>query len=209
MNRMGWSVTPDGELPQGAREFLPASGEPIMVPAGIDPGFSYNPGTAHLRAVAAKAANSIELAVGAGLDVAAQQTLREIVDDAAFAQFIALPNPSFPVMILPPALSERLGAKARVALLSEETVGKQTVKRASLPLAVYRELPDLAANADLVALDGENVLIFVRSGKDSWTVAVVKRTRSGQGLFVTSVRQQNDASIPRLLAGTEVIVDRR
>ena len=63
-----------------------------MVPKGIDPGFSYNPGTPHLRAIADKALESVEDAAQAGLAKAAQQTIREIVADPAFDQFAALPD---------------------------------------------------------------------------------------------------------------------
>lgn len=208
--RMGWKVTPPDEIADGPPQtWFPATGEKLTVPAGIDPGFGYNPGTAHLRAVANKAATAIQQAVEAGLEPAARQTLRELVEDIAFEQFVALPEPSFPVMILPEDLRSALGSKASVAILSPETMAKQANVRASLPIAVYRRLPDLAEQADIIALEGENVLIFVRSTNGSWTVAVVKRTASGEGLFVTSVREQNDASLPRLLKGTEIIVDRR
>ena len=209
MRKKGWTITPDAELPQGARRFIPANGNPVMVPDGIDPGFSYNPGTAHLRAVAEKAARSIEQALQAGLVDAARQTLREIVDDVAFEQFLALPQPNFPVMILSEDMRAVIGAQARVAVLSEQTVAKQAGRRPDLPIAVYRQLPDLAERADIVARDGDNVLIFVRNTEGSWTVAVVKATASGEGLFVTSVRSQNAASLPRLLRDTEIVIDRR
>lgn len=210
MDRKGWSITPEDQIAGGPpQQFIPAVGDPIMVPAGIDPGFSYNPGTAHLKAAAAKAANSIQQALDVGLDQAARQTLQEIVADAAFEQFLALPDPGFPVMILDDRLRDVLGAKVRVAVLSPQTVAKQVEKRAALPVAVYRRLPDMVEHADIVARDGDNVLIFARATDGRWTVAVVKRTASGEGLFVTSVREQNDASLPRLLKGTEIIVDRR
>ena len=144
MDRKGWSITPEDQIAGGPpQQFIPAVGDPIMVPAGIDPGFSYNPGTAHLKAAAAKAANSIQQALDVGLDQAARQTLQEIVADAAFEQFLALPDPGFPVMILDDRLRDVLGAKVRVAVLSPETVAKQVEKRAALPVAVYRRLPDM------------------------------------------------------------------
>lgn len=210
MKRHGWSVTPDDKIPDAAPMlWMPATGETFSVPAGIDPGFAYNPGTAHLQAVAEKAATSIQQALDAGFEQAARQTLQEIVDDVAFEQFVALPRPAFPVMILDEGLRETLGSQSRVAILSPQTMAKQAGTRPDLPIAVYRRLPDLADKADIIALDGENVLIFVRAADRQWTVAVVKRTASGKGLFVTSVREQNETSLPRLLKGTEIIVDRR
>lgn len=209
MRKMGWTVTPDADLPQGARMFYAANGQDIMVPEGIDPGFSYNPGTAHLRAVANKATASIEAAVADGLEEAARSTLRQIVADPAFDQFVAIPDPQFPVMILTAEQAAAIGAKKRVAVLSDATMAKQSDKRAELPMSVYRQLPTLPEKPDIVAKDGDAVLIIVREEDGSWTVAVVKRTASGEGLFVTSVRTQNESSLRRLLKGTEIIIDRR
>lgn len=209
LRKMGWTVTSDADLPQGARMFYAANGQDIMVPDGIDPGFSYNPGTAHLRAVANKATASIEAAVADGLEDAARSTLRQIVADPAFDQFVAIPDPQFPVMILTAEQAAAIGAKKRVAVLSDATMSKQSGKRAELPMSVYRQLPSLPEAPDIVAKDGDAVLIIVREDDGSWTVAVVKRTASGEGLFVTSVRTQNESSLRRLLKGTEIIVDRR
>lgn len=120
-----------------------------------------------------------------------------------------MPNPGFPVMILNQQLQTAIGSKARLAILSDTTVAKQFSKRPDLPLAIYRQLPQLSDRADIVALDGENVLIFAREADGQWTVAIMKRTASGEGLYVTSVRSQNGRSLPRLLNGTEIILDRR
>ncbi|WP_336958675.1 phage minor head protein [Sphingobium aquiterrae] len=211
MRRMGWTVTPDDQIPDGPpRIFYPAGAtDPITVPAGIDPGFGYNPGTAHLHALADKVSNSITQAADAGLIDAAQATLRELIDSPAFEQFLSVPQPSFPVMVLGDDMRGAIGATARVAVISDETLAKQIIKRADLPTAIYRELPDLPQRADIIARDGDNVLIFARSGDGLWTVAVLKRTASGNGLFVQSVRQQNERSLRRLLKDTEIIVDRR
>lgn len=209
IRKMGWTVTPDADLPKGARMFYAANGQDITVPEGIDPGFSYNPGTAHLRAVANKAAASIEAAVADGLEDAARSTLRQIVADPAFDQFVGIPDPQFPVMILTADQAAAIDAKKRVAVLSDATMSKQIDKRAELPMSVYRQLPRLPEEPDVVAKDGDAVLIIVREDDSNWTVAVVKRTASGEGLFVTSVRTQKESSLRRLLKGTEIIVDRR
>jgi hypothetical protein len=140
--------------------------------------------------VAAKAANSIQQALDAGLEQAARQTLREIVDDVAFDQFVALPDPAFPVMILDQALANTLGARARVAVLSADTMEKQVGKRADLPTDVYRQLPTMADNATIVARDGDNALIFAQPDGNLWTVAVVKR-RQRRG----PVRDQRAAAV--------------
>lgn len=207
MRRMGWKV---GEAPNPPRrDFVTAAGEIVAVPEGIAPGFGYNPGTAHLRVVADRASASLSSAIGAGFESVARRTLRELVADPAFDQFLAMPDPQFPVMILDDMMAGAIGAKARVAVLSEQTLAKQLHKRGDLPVEIYRQLPSLGDRPDIVARDGENVLIVTREESGSWVVAIVKRTTSGEGLFVVSVRRQNEASLPRLLRDAEIILDRR
>lgn len=207
MRRMGWKVD---EAPNPPRaDFITAAGEIVSVPQGIAPGFGYNPGTAHLRVLADRATASLTSAIGAGLEGVARQTLRELVADPAFDQFLALPDPQFPVMILDDMMADAIGAKARVAVLSEQTMAKQLHKRGDLPADIYRQLPGLGDRPDVVARDGENVLIVTREESGAWVVAIVKRTASGEGLFVVSVRRQNEASLPRLLRDAEIILDRR
>lgn len=207
MRRMGWKV---GEAPHPPRrDFITASGEIVSVPQGIAPGFGYNPGTAHLRVLADRATASLTSAIGAGLEGVARQTLRELVADPAFDQFLALPDPQFPVMILDDAMAGAIQSKARVAVLSEETLAKQTHRHGELAADVYRQLPALGDRPDIVAREGDNVLIVTREAGGAWTVAIVKRTASGEGLFVVSVRRQNEASLPRLLRDAEIILDRR
>jgi hypothetical protein len=207
MRRMDWKVD---EAPNPPRhDFITAAGEIVSVPQGIAPGFGYNPGTAHLRVLADRATASLTSAIGAGLEGVARQTLRELVAEPAFDQFLALPDPQFPVMILDDMMAGAIGARARVAVLSEQTMEKQLHKRGELSADVYRQLPGLGDRPDVVARDGENVLIVTREESGAWVVAIVKRTASGEGLFVVSVRRQNEASLPRLLRDAEIILDRR
>lgn len=207
MRRMGWKVDQAPNPPR--RDFITAAGEIVSVPHGIAPGFGYNPGTAHLRVLADRATASLTSAIGAGLEGVARQTLRELVADPAFDQFLALPDPQFPVMILDDMMADPIGAKARVAVLSEQTMAKQLHKRGDLAADIYRQLPGLGDRPDVVARDGENVLIVTREEGGAWVVAIVKRTASGEGLFVVSVRRQNEASLPRLLRDAEIVLDRR
>ncbi|WP_120219642.1 phage head morphogenesis protein [Sphingopyxis sp. FD7] len=156
MRRMGWKVD---EAPNPPRhDFITAAGEIVSVPQGIAPGFGYNPGTAHLRVLADRATASLTSAIGAGLEGVARQTLRELVADPAFDQFLALPDPQFPVMILDDMMAGAIGAKARVAVLSEQTMAKQLHKRGDLAADIYRQLPGLGDRPDVVARDGENDL---------------------------------------------------
>jgi len=192
MRKMGWSITPVGDIATGpAQEFIPASGKPIAVPAGIDPGFGYNPGTAHLRAVAAKAANSIQQALDAGLEAPARQTVQELISDAAFAQFIAAPDIPFPVAILRAADQTALEAEAQVITLSKDTMEKQNKRHVDLYLDDYRLLQSVIETGIPEQQAPERMRYFWRDSSGNWWRAAIKRTASKLELFVTSFHRLN------------------
>lgn len=209
LRAFGWKVS-DKPPPSGpGRRFWPTGADkPVLVPAGIDPGFGYNPGKTSMRAIAEKAARSIEQAAGHDL-AGARAALRDLVDSPAFLKAMDEPDVLFPVMVLDDELKTAIGADVRVAMFSSFDFAKQQLKRPELPIGLYRELPELGAAPTIVARDGEQFLILVKGSDGQWLVAVVKRTRTGQGLFVNSFRVQNEGSLKRLLRGTEIIRDER
>lgn len=208
LQRLGWlsgSGQPGGRM----RPFYPAGSKtPTLVPAGIAPGFAYNPGTASMASIADKARRTLETTASADL-AAARATLNDLVASDAFLETLTEPSAVFPVMVLDDAARSAIGASARVATLSSATYAKQQARHPELGIAEYRKLPDLGADADIVAIEGDAVLKFARIDGGRWLVAVVKRTASGEGLFVTSYRIQAESSLKRLLSGTTVIYDRR
>ncbi|HEX7820671.1 MAG TPA: phage minor head protein [Sphingobium sp.] len=216
MKKKGWSITPDADLPQGARQFVPATGDPITVPDGIDPGFSYNPGTAHLEAIGAKTTASLQTATEAGMEADASTTLREIVNSPAFDQFMALPNSAFPVAILDPAQQVAIGATARVVILPSNIVRKQlgefpdiSVGHKELTIDDYRRLPDLVSRALVVAQQGDSRLIyFADEAGRIWKVVI--RQDGGRELpAVVSFHGSSAAKIAKETRGMPLLVDRR
>jgi SPP1 gp7 family putative phage head morphogenesis protein len=211
LRSFGWTVSkapPDDGPP---RPFWPAgAAEPVLVPRGIDPGFGYNPGKGSLKAIAEKATRSLERVAAHDL-AAARAALRDLVDSPAFLKALDEPDTAFPVMVLDEELRGAIGAEVRVGQLSSATFEKQRRpgKHDELTIADYRRLPDVGAAAEIVARDGEQVLILAKQADGSWSVAVVKRTATGRGLFVTSYRVQEEGSLKRLLRGTEILIDRR
>ena len=198
MRKMGWTVTPEADLPQGAQRFMPATGAPIMVPDGIDPGFSYNPGTAHLRAVADKAARSIEQALSAGLEDAAHQTLREIVDDVAFEQFLGNANLPFPVAIISDAHRSMIGGDVRVTKFSRDTLAKQDIRHDDVTNEQYRLLPRIIETGIVEQQDDKRLRYFWRDAEGKWWRAVVKRTDDGRDLYLVSFHPLNRKGGQRL-----------
>ncbi|WDF73517.1 phage head morphogenesis protein [Novosphingobium sp. KACC 22771] len=193
MAKKGWSITPVGDIATGpAQQFIPASGNPISVPAGIDPGFGFNPGTAHLRAVADKAANSIQMAVDAGLETAARQTVHEIVADPAFAQFVAIPQLPFPVAVIGQAEKAALNSNAWTILLSKDTMAKQDSHHEELTLDDYRQLPQIVETGFSEQQDAGRMRYFWKDDEGKWWRAAIKSTANKLELFVASLHRLNE-----------------
>lgn len=214
MDRKGWSITPEDQIAGGPpQEWLPATGETIMVPAGIDPGFGYNPGTAHLRAIADKTANSIQQALDAGLDQAARQTLRDIIDDVAFDQFAAMPAGRFPVAILDEAERALIGADRRVVMLPAGVYGKQLRNHPELGLDAYRRLPDIVSDAVVIVQQGAERVIFLdaraTAGKNRWWKVVIRQDDGDPDPVVVSFQAADDRELAREARKGTIIRDSR
>lgn len=216
-DRDGWAVTPDDQIPDAPpQKWYPATGGEIVVPAGIDPGFSYNPGTAHLRVVADKAISSLKAATEAGLEAAADATLRQIVADPAFDQFLALPHASFPVAILTLEQQAAISAKARVVVLPENIYRKQLgempeISRGhpELTPAQYRLLPDIIANALVVAQQGDHRLIYFTDAAGRLWKAVI---RQDENRDLPAIVSFHGSSLRKLVSETRnmpILLDRR
>ncbi len=214
MRRMGWKVTPDDQIPDGPpRLFTPAGGETISVPADIDPGFSYNPGTALLRAVTDKTTRSLVQATEEGIAPAARQTLREIVDDVAFDQFLALPDGSFPIALLDQAEKTRIGAQSSVITLEPGIYAKQLRSHPELTIDDYRLLPDIVRDAAVIIEQGDTKVIFLAvrdtTGKNRWWKAIVRQDRNHPMPVVISFQRADDRELTREAAKGSIIMDNR
>lgn len=214
MRRKGWTVTPDDQIPDGPpRLFTPAGGETISVPADIDPGFSYNPGTALLRAVTDKATRSLAQATEAGMTPAARQTLREIVDDVAFDQFVALPSGSFPVALLEPTEQQRIGAQSPIITLEPGIYAKQLRSHPELTIDDYRLLPDIVSDAAVIIEQGDTKVIFLAdratSGRSRWWKTIIRQDAAHPTPVVISFQPADDRELNREAAKGAIIMDNR
>jgi len=196
--RHGWQISKGPPQDGPPRRFWRAgSPTPESVPAGIDPGWAYNPGRASLRAVGDKAAAT--LGRFADHDLAgARATLRDLVDSPAFLQALDEADAAFPVMILDDALRDALGAHSRVGILSAETWAKQRVSHPEIGLPEYRRLLDLGSAPDLVFRQDEQRLIFLMGDGDRWLKAALKVTADRGELFVTSLQWARARELQRL-----------
>ena len=212
----GWHVSaaPPGT---GRKAFYPAGAKrPLMVPRGIDPGFSYNPGTAHLRAVADKALRSVAQSAESGLETVATQVLQEIIDDPAFEQFMAIPDAQFPVHILPADRQKAIAAPSPVVSLPAQITRKQKGElpqvsggHADLEIGDYRNIPAILANPLVVAVQTQNRLIYFGDvGGRIWKLVV----RYDGGRDYPAVVSFHKSALRKITPETrrlKVITDRR
>ncbi len=207
LSRRGWRVTTD--LPLAASQpFYPAGRtDPVMVPRGIDPGFSYNPGTAHLRVIAEKALDSVEDAAQAGLTTAARETIREIVADPAFDQFAALPDQPFPIGALSADQAAALGATARTVRFSPQTLEKQRGRHQELTIADYRLLPEIISNPAHALREDDRKVRLLWESDGQWWRATVKATGQGNELYVLSLHRLRADDVSSLVGRFAAILE--
>ena len=112
----------------------------------------------------------------------------------------------FPVGILGNADRAALGVESQTVWLSEETLAKQLVSREgqAIAMADYWRVQAVIEQAQLVVRDGDTSLVFVRQ-EDRLYHAVIKATRSGKALFLTSFRETNMAEAKRALRRGQVV----
>jgi SPP1 gp7 family putative phage head morphogenesis protein len=176
------------------------TGETITVPEGIDPGFGYNVGRAHMEGVADSLAGKVASADPEIASVA----IRDLTASPAFADWLQRPQGHWPVLQLRGVVADAIGAKRRVASLSAETIAKQRRHHPELSVEDYRALPGMGEAPDLVVQDGDQTVVIVkRAGKLYW--AAVKTTKTGFGTFVASFRLTSPKDVERLLRRGRIV----
>ncbi|MCP5394449.1 MAG: phage head morphogenesis protein [Sphingomonadaceae bacterium] len=214
MQRKGWKVsTPPDDGPD-TLFYAAGRSEAIRVPAGIHPGFGYNPGTAHLRAIADKTLNSVRMAEQAGLEQPAQDLVAQILSDPAFEQFIALPDQAFPFAWLTVDQRSAIGANSRMVRLSQATMQKQTSGRGRTELQArqYRLAARIIAEPDVLFRERSNHLVMF--GEDDTGLlyeVVLKTTADRSENYLVSVHRSARRRIRKKLRSdaVELIFDRR
>jgi SPP1 gp7 family putative phage head morphogenesis protein len=218
MDRMGLRVTTDAELiaigwptGDGSREAL---GQDIVrgngivdyVPFGVDPGFAYNVGQAHLAGTAEHLRKAIDKTAQTNLPMA-RALLRDVVDSTAFDAFLVNEQQSFPVMVLGPAERELLQAETSVAVLSSQTYFKQVATHPELAMADYRRLMDIGEKPDLILKQGDVRIILIQAEGNKWLKATIKTTLDRQELYVVNYQFADNREVARLRRLWELVFD--
>lgn len=214
LRRKGWTVS---EAPKADTvPFETATGEIIQVQRGVDPGFSYNPGTAHLAVLADRLTSELTKALELGLESAAETILREIIAEPAFEQFAALRNGSFPVALLSSQQQLLIGAPSRIVMLPANIYKKQIgqspeISRGhpELTLEDYRLLPDIVERALVIARQGENRLIYFADASGRIWKAVVRFDEGRTHPAIVSFHRSGTRKIEGETKNLTVILDRR
>ncbi|GAB4442534.1 MAG: hypothetical protein OHK0040_13580 [bacterium] len=122
---------------------------------------------------------------------------------------------NFPVAVLDEEYRKLIKAKTQAVYLSDETLAKQRGWLKNVPghpeltLEEYQKIPEIIANGQFIAQDSEFTIIFVKHA-DRFYHAVIKATRSGEALFLTSFRRIDEIKreIDRLKRkGIKILLD--
>lgn len=187
------------EPPAGWDKVDPKTGEPV----GIDKGFGYAPGASikrPMRDFIAQKLINLDAPIGAAM-WEKLKTVLEAEQNAAFKDFFAQPSGQFVIAVLNEKMVSRIQSKTAAVQISAETMVKQTREHSELSADEYHFV-QTSLDVGEVIEDERGALIFINEA-DGY-VSVVKATRSGNAVFLTSFRRlssqeaKRDAEIRRL-----------
>lgn len=163
-----------------------------------DAGFSYNVGKAalpNLQQVAVQKLAQAPLPM-------ARAAVKSWVKSPAFKQFYENPQGAFPVGMLAEKSMRRIGAETGVVQLSGDTMNKQFREHPELSADEYDYVQEAISRGKEIQ-DSDTSLIFLL--EDAGYVTVVKATKTGKAVFMTSLRRlssdeaKREREIKRLL----------
>jgi hypothetical protein len=173
----------------------------VRVPKGIDPGFEYRPGVSARAAQLSRAMLEKSLALS---DAAGRTAAAQLAESDAFARWMASPEGEFALAALSEADAAAIGAKTRTVMISAETARKQAVRHKELVASEYRFVQEAITRGTRVQ-DTDTSAVYLLED-DQGYVTVVKATRSGQVVFLTSFRRlsseaaKRDREVKRILS---------
>lgn len=165
------------------------TGEVQQIPAGVHPSFHYPPGGRR-----ASLADHMVAKVQAAPPALARASIADLVGGPAFADWYRAPAGSFPLAYLGKAVAERLGSKTPVLSLPEATLAKQLREQPKVTLDDYPKVQvAIDRGREFTAADGSLIYLLEEAG----VVTLVKATRAGSALVLTSLRRLSKAVAKR------------
>ena len=216
MTAKGWSVTatPPAGPPQ---KFFPAgSPVPVMVPAGISPGFAYNAGKSSMEGALDAAVRSVERAAFTNL-ATARQTVAEIVASDALPTYLAQPAGPFPIAVLDADDIRMLQAPSPVVVLTPGIAQKQGDRHGEMTIDDYRQLPAMLHDAVLIVeqhdsrsdVIAKSIYFRASDGAGKLYRAVVRTDNGPQYTSVVSMHRVNDRDMRAAVRTGNVVLDNR
>lgn len=178
-------LTVETDMPKADMWTDPKTGMEYFVHfPGADPGFRNNPGRDWMASLCQAATDKLE---NAHPQVAAA-TVRALVR-GGFDYWSKNPTGNFPLCVLKKADAESIGAEVTVAVLSAETMRKQQSHHSELTAEDYAKAQEAVESGEKWPQNEKNLAFILNESEG--VVVIVKATRIGDELFVTSVRKMS------------------
>lgn len=185
------NLTVETKMPEASVWTDPKTGMEYFVNfPGADAGWRNNPGRDWMASLCQAATDKLENSSPA----VAQATVRNFVG-GGFEFWSKHPSGNFPLCVLKKEDAESIGAKCTVAVISAETMRKQQNHHPELTPEDYAKAQEAVENGEKIQ-DGSLNLIFVID-EPGGVVVIVKATKTGKGLFVTSLRKMSHDDLKR------------
>ncbi len=146
-----------------------------------DPGWDYNPGQVGRLNKALELAG--EKLAGAGAEGSA--IVRELTSES-METWAKSPKADFPIGMMAEGDAAKIGGKTQLVRLSPDTLTKQLRQHPELTFKEYLFVQD-ALDLGEVVQDGKQTLVYLF--EEAGYVTVVKATKSGKAVFMTSFRR--------------------
>ena len=157
------------------------TGEVHQVPMGVDPGWDYNPGKVGRLNQALDI--TTQKLTNAGAEGAA--VVRELTAET-LETWSKSPKADFPIGMMAEDDAVKIGGKTRLVRLSPDTMGKQLKEHSELDFKEYVFVQDAFDRGEPIQ-DGARSLVYLL--EEEGYVTVVKATKSGKAMFMTSFRR--------------------
>ncbi|NDV20872.1 head morphogenesis protein [Pseudodesulfovibrio sp. JC047] len=157
------------------------TGEVHQVPFGTDPGWNYNPGqTGRLNKSLEFAGDKMAMAGGEASAISKKLVFETL------GTWAESPKANFPIAVMSEADAARIGGGTRLVQFSPETLEKQLKRHPELAFEEYTFVQDAIDYGETIQ-DGARTLVYLL--EEEGYVSVVKATKSGKALFMTSFRR--------------------
>ncbi|MCW5223511.1 hypothetical protein D5041_07855 [Verminephrobacter aporrectodeae subsp. tuberculatae] len=166
---------------------VPATGETIELPKGVQYGWDYAPGRAAAETALAARQNRLETLDTAVARLNVEALVKSRIFDRFFGGDLA---GEFPIAVLLPVDRAALGAESSVVLLSQDSLAAHVARHPEITLADYRKIQTILDKGE-VYKQGETRLAYLAIDGVTYRAAL-KRTLNGRkNYFLTLFRNES------------------